>query len=109
MRAVADYIARTVRRGHKGVGGVSAMGKETDDLLHLARSVSSVHPGREMDMLITAGERKAMALLCLALHDLGIPADSFTGSQAGIVTNSEHHKDKIVELRPDRLRRVLDA
>jgi aspartate kinase len=62
-----------------------------------------------MDMLITAGERKAMALLCMALHDLGIPADSFTGSQAGIVTNGEHTKAKIVDMRPDRLRTALAA
>jgi aspartate kinase len=109
MRAVADYIARTVRRGNQVVVAVSAMGKETDELLHLARSVSSVHPGREMDMLITAGERKAMAVLCLALHDLGIPADSFTGSQAGIITDTAHTKAKIVEMRPDRIRKALDA
>jgi aspartate kinase len=109
MRAVADYIGRTVRRGNQVVVAVSAMGKETDDLLHLARSVSSVHPGREMDMLITAGERKAMALLCMALHDIGIPADSFTGSQAGIITDTDHTKAKIVEIRPDRIRKALDA
>jgi aspartate kinase len=109
IRAVADYIARTVRRGNQVVVAVSAMGKETDELLHLARSVSSVHPGREMDMLITAGERKAMALLCLALHDLGIPADSFTGSQAAIITDTDHTKAKILEMRPDRIRKALDA
>ncbi|MGH9068437.1 MAG: aspartate kinase, partial [Acidimicrobiales bacterium] len=87
IRAVADYVARTVRHGHQVVVAVSAMGKETDELLHLAGQVSTTRPGREMDMLITAGERKAMALLCLALHDLGITSDSFTGSQAGIVTD----------------------
>ncbi len=109
MRTVADYVARSVRRGDQVVVAVSAMGKETDELLHLAHSVSSVHPGREMDMLITAGERKAMALLCMALHDLGIPADSFTGSQAGIITDTDHTRAKIVELRPDRIRKTLDA
>ena len=83
MRNVADYIARVRRRGDEPVIVVSAMGHETDDLLDLANKVSRTHPGREMDMLITAGERKAMALLCMALHDLGVPADSFTGSQAG--------------------------
>ncbi len=62
-----------------------------------------------MDMLITAGERKAMALLCMALHDVGIPADSFTGSQAGIITDTEHTNAKILEIRPDRLRKALDA
>jgi aspartate kinase len=109
IRTVADYIARTVRRGNQVVVAVSAMGKETDELLHLARSVSSKHPGREMDMLITAGERKAMAVLCLALHELGIPADSFTGSQAGIITDTDHTRAKIVEMRPDRIRKALDA
>src|SRR3984957_14291019 len=109
VRAVADYVARTVHRGHQVVVAVSAMGKETDELLHLARSVSSVHPGREMDMLITAGERKSMALLCMALHDLGVPADSFTGSQAGIITDNDHTRAKILEVRPDRSREALAA
>jgi aspartate kinase len=106
MRNVADYVARVRRRGDQPVVVVSAMGKETDDLLHLAGQVSKTLPGREMDMLITAGERKAMALFCMALHDLGVPADSFTGSQAGMITNNEHTKAKIVEVRPGR---VLDA
>lgn len=109
MRIVADSVARTVRRGHQVVVAVSAMGKETDELLHLATEVSKVRPGRELDMLITAGERKAMALLCMALHDLGIPADSFTGSQAGILTDTDHTRAKIVEIRPDRIRKALDA
>ncbi|MGH9121565.1 MAG: aspartate kinase, partial [Acidimicrobiales bacterium] len=109
MREVADHVARTVRHGNQVVVTVSAMGRETDDLLRLAREVSDSHPGREMDMLITAGERKAMALLCLALHDRGVPADSFTGSQAGIITDTEHTRAKIVEMRPDRLRKSLDA
>ena len=88
---------------------VSAMGKETDDLLRLASEVSSTHPGREMDMLITAGERKATALMCMALHDLDIPADSFTGSQAGFLTDTTHTNAKIIEVRPDRVREALDA
>jgi aspartate kinase len=109
MRSVADYVARAYRRGDRRVVVVSAMGHETDDLIDVAAKVSRTLPGREMDMLITAGERKAMALLCMALHDLGVPADSFTGSQAGIVTNGEHTKAKIVEMRPDRLRTALQA
>jgi len=109
MRSVADYIARLRRRGDWPVVVVSAMGHETDDLLDLAGKVSKTLPGREMDMLITAGERKAMALLCMALHDLGVPADSFTGSQAGIVTNIEHTQAKIVEMRPERIRAALAA
>jgi aspartate kinase len=83
------------------------MGKETDDLIRLASEVSKVRPGREMDMLITGGERKATALVRMALHDLGIPADSFTGSQAGFITDGLHTNAKIVELRPDRLRKAL--
>ncbi|HLI53795.1 MAG TPA: aspartate kinase [Acidimicrobiales bacterium] len=108
IRTVADYIGRAVRRGDQVVVAVSAMGKETDDLLHLASQVSSTQPGREMDMLITAGERKAMALLCMALHDIGIDSDSFTGSQAGIITDTDHTRAKIVEVRADRVREALD-
>ncbi len=103
IREVADHVARTKRRGDDVVVVVSAMGKETDELIRLAGDVSRVRPGREMDMLITAGERKATALLCMALHDLGVPADSFTGSQAGFITDGTHTNAKIVELRPERL------
>ncbi|MFL6206504.1 MAG: aspartate kinase [Acidimicrobiales bacterium] len=103
IREVADHVARTRRRGDDVVVVVSAMGKETDELIRLASEVSKVQPGREMDMLITAGERKATALLCMALHDVGVPADSFTGSQAGFITDGAHTNAKIVELRPERL------
>ena len=108
MRAVADSIARTVRRGNQVVVAVSAMGKETDDLLRLASEVSGTRPGREMDMLITAGERKATALLCMALHDMGVDAESFTGSQAGFITDATHTNAKILEVRADRIRDALD-
>ncbi|MET0904081.1 MAG: aspartate kinase [Acidimicrobiales bacterium] len=107
IREVADHVARTKRRGDDVVVVVSAMGKETDELIRLAGEVSKVKPGREMDMLITAGERKATALLCMALHDLGVPADSFTGSQAGFITDGTHTNAKIVELRPERLETAL--
>ena len=107
IRAVADHVARTRRQGHEVVVVVSAMGKETDELIHLATQVSTTRPGREMDMLLTAGERKAMALLCMALHDLGVPADSFTGSQAGIITDTFHERAKILEIKADRLRDCL--
>jgi aspartate kinase len=109
MRAVADYVARTRRRGAEVVVVVSAMGKETDDLIHLASQVSATRPGREMDMLITAGERKAMALFCMALHDLGVAADSFTGSQAGLITDGVHTRAKLLEVRADRIRETLAA
>ena len=95
MREVADHVARTVRRGDQVVLVVSAMGKETDELLRLAGEVSTTHPGREMDMLITAGERKAMALVCMALHHIGVDSESFTGSQAGFLTDTNHRNAKI--------------
>ncbi len=108
MREVVDHVARTRRHGDRVVVVVSAMGKETDDLLRLAGEVSRVRPGREMDMLITAGERKAMALLCMALHGAGVGAESFTGSQAGFLTDTNHMNARIVEVRPDRIRAALD-
>ena len=109
IRGVADHVARSRRQGDEVVVVVSAMGKETDELLHLAEQVSRTRPGRELDMLITAGERKATALLCMALHDMGVEADSFTGSQAGFLTDTNHTNAKILEVRPDRLRAALDA
>lgn len=109
IRTVADYVARQVRRGDQVVVAVSAMGKETDELLHLATQVATNRPGREMDMLITAGERKAMALLCMALNDAGVPSESFTGSQAGILTDGDHTRARILEVHPERVRASLDA
>jgi aspartate kinase len=109
IRAVADHVRRAQQRGDRNVVVISAMGKETDDLLRLAHEVSSTRPGREMDMLVTAGERKAMALLCMALCDVGVEAESFTGSQAGFITDTTHTNAKILEIRPDRIREALDA
>lgn len=109
MRAVADHVARTLRHGDHPVVVVSAMGKETDELLRAAREVSADPPGREMDMLVTAGERKAMALLCMALNAMGVPADSFTGSQAGFLTDGTHTDARILEVRPDRILAAIDA
>ncbi len=83
------------------------MGKETDELLHLAAQLSDTPPGREMDMLITAGERKACALICIALAKAGVPAQSFTGSQAGFLTDSNHRNAKILEITPERVRECL--
>ncbi len=107
IKAVADQVARRVRLGDQIALVVSAMGKETDDLLHVADQVSSSKPGREMDMLITAGERKAIALVCMALSDLGIEAESFTGSQAGFMTDSNHRNAKIVDINPFRVSEAL--
>src|SRR6476659_5726256 len=108
IRQVADHVARTRRHGDDVVVVVSAMGKETDELIRLASEVSRSRPGREMDMLITAGERKSMALLCMALHDTGVPAESFTGSQAGFLTETNHTNARILEILPDRVRQSLD-
>jgi aspartate kinase len=109
IKAVADHVTRTKRAGDEVVVVVSAMGKTTDDLLYLAEQVSSEHPGREMDMLLTAGERITMALLCMALAERGVPAASFTGSQAGIITDTTHRKARIVEVKGDRLREALES
>ncbi|MEM7274676.1 MAG: aspartate kinase [Actinomycetota bacterium] len=107
MRAVADHVARCRRRGTDITLVVSAMGKETDELLHLASQLSDRPDGREMDMLITAGERKAIALMCMALNEMGVPAHSFTGSQAGFLTDTNHQNAKILEIRPDRIKESL--
>jgi aspartate kinase len=109
IRAVADHVARTRRSGNGVVVVVSAMGKTTDDLVRLADDVSSVQPDREVDMLLSAGERISMALLCMALAGLGVDAVSFTGSQAGMITDTSHTRAKILEVRGDRLRETLDA
>lgn len=109
IRAVADHIARTRRSGAEVIVVVSAMGKTTDDLIRLAGEVSSVQPPREYDMLVSSGERISTALLCMALAELGVLASSFTGSQAGIVTDTDHTKAKIVDIRAGRLTEALQA
>ena len=85
------------------------MGKTTDDLVRLAGDVSSVQPDREIDMLLSSGERITMSLLCMALAELGVEAVSFTGSQAGMITDAAHTRAKILEVRGDRLRATLAA
>ena len=107
MRAVAEHVAFTKRHGNDVVVVVSAMGKATDNLLKLANDVSRIQPGREMDMLLTTGERVSMALLCMALADLGVDAKSFTGSQVGIITDTSHGKAKILEVKGDRVREAV--
>ena len=108
MREVANHVKRTRSRGDDVVLVVSAMGKETDGLLRLASEVKSDPPGREMDMLITAGERKSIALMCMALHAAGVPADSFTGNQAGFETDDNYGNSKIVSVDPHRVRDSVD-
>jgi aspartate kinase len=109
IRAVAENVKITKRHGHDVVVVVSAMGKTTDNLIALADSVSSTQPGREMDMLLTTGERVTAALMTMALADIGVDAVSFTGSQVGIITDTSHRKAKIVEVKGDRVREALAA
>jgi aspartate kinase len=108
IRAVAQHVASTRADGHEVVVVVSAMGKFTDDLVLLADQVSPNRPDREMDMLLTAGERISMALVSMALSTVGVESASFTGSQAGIITDTSHTRAKILEIRPDRIREALD-
>ena len=109
IRAVAEHVAFTKSRGNDVVVVVSAMGKATDNLLALADSVSGTQHGREMDMLLTTGERVSAALTTMALHALGVDAVSFTGSQVGIITDNVHRKAKILEVKGDRVREALAA
>lgn len=106
IKAVADRVVRTRDLGNDLIVVVSAMGATTDSLLDLAAEVSSSPHPREMDMLLTAGERISMALLAMALHDRGVPAVSFTGSQAGILTDSSHGGARITRITGER---VLEA
>ena len=103
IKRVARRIVQTKKDGHDVVVAVSAMGDSTDDLLDLARDVSPVPPPRELDMLMTAGERISMALVAMAISDLGFSARSFTGSQAGVITDGVHGKAKIIDVTPGRI------
>lgn len=107
IRAVAEHVVRTRRSGREVVVVVSAMGHTTDELLRLAHQLSPLPHARELDMLATSGERISMALLCIAIWELGLPATSFTGSQAGILTDSAHGRARILEVRAHRLREAL--
>jgi aspartate kinase len=104
---VAEHVAFTKRHGNDVVVVVSAMGKSTDNLIKLANDVSTVQPARELDMLLTTGERISMTLVCMALAGVGIDAISFTGSQVGIITDTVHTKAKILEVKGDRVREAL--
>ncbi len=107
IQHVAERIVRTRRGGAELVVVVSAMGDATDELIGLARKVSTRSHPREMDMLLTAGERISMALVSMAVNDLGQEAVSFTGSQSGIVTDTSHTRAKILEVKADRIREEL--
>lgn len=107
LRRVAQRVQRTREQGHQVVVVVSARGDTTDELLALARQVSADPPRRELDMLLTCGERISMALLSMALQEMGVPAISFTGSQSGIITDDVHSQARIVEVRPHRIEEEL--
>ncbi|MBN9239823.1 MAG: aspartate kinase [Micrococcales bacterium 70-64] len=108
IKRVAKRIVETRKAGNEVVVVVSAMGDTTDELLDLAEQVVPLPSGRELDMLLTAGERISMALLAMAIRGLGIEARSYTGSQAGMVTDAQHGSARIVEVSPKRVREALD-
>lgn len=108
IKRVAKRIVEAKRAGHDVVVTVSAMGDTTDDLIELAHEVSDVPDPREMDMLLTTGERISMSLLAMAIRSLGEDARSFTGSQAGMMTSAEHGEARIVDVTPTRVRQALD-
>ncbi|QKW20378.1 aspartate kinase [Kitasatospora sp. NA04385] len=108
IKRVARRIVDTRKAGHEVVVVVSAMGDTTDELIELAEQVTPIPSGREFDMLLTAGERISMALLAMAIRTLGFDAQSFTGSQAGVITDSTHNKARIIDVTPGRIRAALD-
>ena len=108
IKRVARRIVDTKQAGHEVVVVVSAMGDTTDELIDLAEQVSPFPAGRELDMLLTSGERISMALLAMAIKSLGHEAQSFTGSQAGVITDSVHNKARIIDVTPGRIRTALD-
>jgi aspartate kinase len=108
LAQVAERVAATVRAGHRVVVVVSAMGRTTDELIALAGRVCNAPPRRELDMLLSTGERISMALLAMALHERGVAAISFTGSQSGILTNDRHSGARIIEVRPVRIQDELE-
>lgn len=108
VKRVAKRIASYRKAGHDVVVVVSAMGDQTDELIDLAQQVSPVPPPRELDMLLTAGERISMAVLAMAIANLGESAQSFTGSQAGVITDESHGKARIIDVTPGRIQSALD-
>ena len=108
MKRVASRIVATKKAGHQVVVVVSAMGDTTDELIDLANQITPIPEGRELDMLLTAGERISMALLAMAIKNLGHEALSFTGSQAGVITTSAHGRARIIDVTPSRIREALD-
>ncbi|WP_406420625.1 aspartate kinase [Streptomyces sp. NBC_00873] len=108
IKRVAKRVVDAKKNGNQVVVVVSAMGDTTDELIDLAEQVSPMPAGREFDMLLTAGERISMALLAMAIKNLGHEAQSFTGSQAGVITDSVHNKARIIDVTPGRIRTSID-
>ncbi len=108
IKRVANRIVDSRKEGHPVVAVVSARGDTTDELIEMAKEISANPPAREMDMLLSTGERISAALLAMAIHELGYDAISLTGSQAGIVTDTVHTKAKILDIRPQRIRKALE-
>jgi aspartate kinase len=108
IRTVSERVIEARRAGHDVVVVVSAMGDHTDELLALAHHLTPMPNPRELDLLLTAGERIAMSLLAIAINAAGFPAASYTGSQAGIITDTRHGKARIIDIRPGRIREALD-
>ena len=108
MKRVANRIVAPKREGHQVVVVVSAMGDTTDELIDLAKEITPIPSGRELDMLLTAGERISMALLAMAISNLGHEARSFTGSQAGVLTTSTHGRARIIDVTPSRIQEAID-
>ncbi len=108
LKKIASMIAAVKKQGIDVVVVVSAMGKTTNQLIEMAKAISTDPPRREMDMLLSTGERTSMALLCIALHEEGIESISLTGSQAGIITNDRHNDARVIEVRPIRVLDELD-
>ncbi|EFL33731.1 aspartate kinase, monofunctional class [Streptomyces viridochromogenes DSM 40736] len=108
IKRVAKRIVEAKQNGNQVVAVVSAMGDTTDELIDLAEQVSPMPAGRELDMLLTAGERISMALLAMAIKKLGHEAQSFTGSQAGVITDSVHNKARIIDVTPGRIKTSVD-
>ncbi len=109
LRVVADRVVRARDAGNDVIVVVSAMGQTTDDLARMAKDIAPYPDPREMDMLLTAGERIAMALLGIAINERGCRAVSYTGSQAGIITDTAHGQARIIEIRPKRILEALQA
>ena len=109
IQRVAKRIVDSVQRGYQVAVVVSAMGNTTNELLSLAKSISKTPPKRELDLLVSVGERVSMSLLAMAVQELGVSAQSFTGSQSGIITDTNHVSATIVEVRPHRIQKALAA